>query len=138
MIVQESKSRFVSKLVHIKHPILRIPNLAIHLNRTANENFKFNQEDNMVPILGLLAAEQLNQGTTESATGDAKAQSVGAPNMQSKHHSVLLQLLASELGCTADEIQDFELSLYDTQPAAIGGVDNAFIFSPRLDNQSES
>ena len=32
-------------------------------------------------------------------------------------------------------IQDFELSLYDTQPPAVGGVSNEFLFAPRIDNQ---
>lgn len=137
VIVSDSTqhSSFTGKLVHIKRPILRIPTLAIHLNRTVNEAFKFNQEDNTIPILGL-ATEQLNK-RAEAALETAKAtpQAVGSPTMSDKHHSVLLDLLASELGISVEQIQDFELSLYDTQQASIGGIDNEFIHSPRLDNQ---
>lgn len=148
VIVADSPANtsFTARLVHIHHPLLRIPNLAIHLNRTAGDNFTFNKEDNTLPILGLVSSE-LNQPAAtappgavmveEAAVGavpDSSA-AVGAPTMGTKHHSVLLGLLAAELGVDVSAIQDFELSLYDTQPATVGGVDNAFIFSPRLDNQ---
>ncbi|KAE8217579.1 hypothetical protein CF319_g8361 [Tilletia indica] len=143
VIVADSKSNksFSSQLVHIRRPILRIPTLAIHLNRTANDAFKFNQEDNMVPILGLEAAKALNKpvdsdSTAENdAAADPKDSAVGSPTMQSKHHPALLDLIANELSVPVEAIQDFELSLYDVQPAAIGGLNNEFIHSPRLDNQ---
>ena len=137
VIVSDSNNHdsFTGRLVHIKRPILRIPTLAIHLNRTVNEAFKFNAEDNTVPILGL-ASEALNKPAADDASSaPARAQAVGHPIMADKHHSVLLDLLASELGVSVEQIQDFELSLYDTQPASIGGIQNEFIHSPRLDNQ---
>ncbi|KDN49618.1 putative aspartyl aminopeptidase [Tilletiaria anomala UBC 951] len=137
VIVADSHAQtsFTSKLVHIKEPLLRIPNLAIHLNRGAGDNFQFNVEDNTLPILGLSAAAELNKESANASDDAHVNQGVGTPTMTSKHHPVLLQLLSKELGCDVEQIQDFELSLYDTQPAAVGGVDNAFIFSPRLDNQ---
>lgn len=49
----DEQNKFESRLVHVRRPLLRVPTLAIHLNRTANEAFKFNQEDNLQPILGL-------------------------------------------------------------------------------------
>lgn len=126
---------FKSRLVSIRdRPILRIPNLAIHLNRGAGDNYKFNVEENMVPILALAqkhVAEQLNGSGAESAGGGS---AVGDPTMQSKHAPLLLNLLASELKVDPVQIQDFELSLYDTQPASIGGAHNEFINSGRLDN----
>ncbi|KAN0060290.1 hypothetical protein ACQY0O_007619 [Thecaphora frezii] len=142
VIVSDSKDHdsFTAKLVHIKRPILRIPTLAIHLDRTVNDAFKFNAEDNTVPILGL-ASEALNKKASAADTAETEgeprleAQAVSTPLMTEKHHSVLLDLLASELGVAVEQIQDFELSLYDTQPASIGGIHNEFIHSPRLDNQ---
>ncbi|KAK0552673.1 hypothetical protein OC846_001835 [Tilletia horrida] len=148
VIVADGKDNksFSSKLIHIRRPILRIPTLAIHLNRTANEAFKFNQEDNMVPILGLEAAKALNQPVNNNsvpptpaaptlAAESSESSAVGSPSMQSKHHPALLELIANELSVSVEAIQDFELSLYDTQAASIGGLNNEFIHSPRLDNQ---
>lgn len=123
----DAPSRFVSRLVHIRRPLLRVPTLAIHLNRSVNEAFKFNQEDQLQPILGL--AESLNQPAAPAS--DA----VGVPAMGSKHHPALLALLASELGVAVEAIEDFELSLYDTNPPTAGGLHNEFLFAPRVDNQ---
>ncbi|KAG0287833.1 hypothetical protein BGZ98_004472, partial [Dissophora globulifera] len=54
--------------------------------------------------------------------------------LSEKHHPVLMHLLSEELKVPVDKILDFELCLYDTQPSAIGGAYNEFIFSGRLDN----
>lgn len=43
---------FESKLVYIDKPILRVPSLAIHLDRGANDGFAPNKETNLVPVLG--------------------------------------------------------------------------------------
>ena len=49
--------KFEHKLVHIDQPILRIPSLAIHLNRDVRDGFKFNDETNLVPILSTVVDE---------------------------------------------------------------------------------
>ncbi|KAI9916706.1 hypothetical protein PsorP6_016715 [Peronosclerospora sorghi] len=43
-------------------------------------------------------------------------------------------LITKELDVKIDQIYDFELCLFDTQGANVGGVLEEFIFSPRLDN----
>jgi aspartyl aminopeptidase len=55
-------------------------------------------------------------------------------NVGDKHHLVMLDMLAKELGCQAADINDFELCLYDTQKAAIAGANDEFLNSARLDN----
>ncbi|KAJ7068169.1 aspartyl aminopeptidase [Mycena amicta] len=117
---------FKSRLVKIDKPLLRIPTLAIHLDRNVNESFKFNQETEFVPILGQISA-QLNEES--KASGERKASSV-----QENHHPALISLLADELSVAPEHILDFELSLFDTQPSVLGGLNNEFIFSPRMDN----
>lgn len=49
-------------------------------------------------------------------------------------HTSLINLLASELGCAPEDIQDFELELFDTVKGTIGGIHKEFIFMGRLDN----
>ncbi|KAH8106120.1 aspartyl aminopeptidase [Cristinia sonorae] len=131
-VVISDKDGMHSKLIHIKRPILHIPTLAIHLDRNVNDSFKFNQETEFVPIAGLIEND-LNNKSPETKTTNTSATSI-----QANHHSAILSLLAEELNVASEEIHDFELHLYDTQPSQIGGLNNEFIFSPRMDNQFSS
>ncbi|KDQ64874.1 hypothetical protein JAAARDRAFT_28525 [Jaapia argillacea MUCL 33604] len=141
IVLADKNGGFTSKLVKIDRPILKIPTLAIHLDRNINDSFKFNQETEFVPILGQIAS-QLNstQGsktaeTSGESSSDTPKVSNDASSVQDNHHSELLALLAGQLSIAPEEIHDFELHLYDTQPSVLGGLNNEFIFSPRLDNQ---
>jgi len=110
------------RLVHVERPLLKIPNLCIHL-QSAEERaaLKISKEDHICPILCTNIMAELNSGPAKS--GD-----------KPKHHPVLLDILATKLGCEAGDILDFDLSLCDTQPAVVGGALDEFVFAPRLDN----
>ncbi|KAG9317570.1 peptidase M18 [Chiua virens] len=129
-VVTQRDGSFQSKLIKVDRPLLRIPTLAIHLDRSLDAGFKFNQETEFVPIAGLVE-EQLNKETKKSSNPSASS-------IQNNHHPALLAVLANELSVAAEEIHDFELQLYDTQPSVLGGFNNEFIFSPRLDNMFSS
>lgn len=99
-------------LVDLRAPLLRIPNLAIHLNRGVNvDGLKLNAQQHLVPVLGL-----------EAGAG---------PTLLER-----LATAATEAGIpvTPDQILGSDLCLYDVQPAALGGDQDAFIFAARLDN----
>ena len=99
-----------TRLINIDEPLLRIPNLAIHLDRTINEGFKFNLETQLIPIL------------SNSASEDAIS-------------SGLYELLRSRLGLSRDDgIIETELCLYDTQGPVLSGLHKEFLHSARLDN----
>lgn len=129
-VLVERNGKIEHQLVHINKPILRIPNLAIHLNRETNEKFSPNKESHLVPIIATSITEKLLTNSTSSSF-DPKTD----VKQVQKHHSVLINLICKELNCSADEIFDLELSLVDHQPACLGGVFDEFIFGARLDNQ---
>lgn len=125
---------FVQRLVRVDKPLLRIPTLAIHLDRQSN--FDPNKETELFPIAGLVAA-QLNEdgGPGDgAAAGDDDAEPLA--EMTRRHHPALLRVVADELGVDVAVIADFELVLYDTQKSCIGGLADELIFSARLDNLS--
>ncbi|KAK3340488.1 peptidase M18 [Neurospora tetraspora] len=136
VLVKDGDGNFVQKLVKVDKPILRVPTLAIHLHRQSN--FDPNKEDEMLPILGLMEKE-LNKpaeaAAPESATEEAEADFQPLKAMTDRHHSQFLSVVASAAGISsASDIVDFELILYDTQPSCLGGLNDEFIFSARLDN----
>ncbi|KAI7185912.1 hypothetical protein D0869_08512 [Hortaea werneckii] len=126
------------RLVKINKPICRIPNLAVHFGGSVP--FEFNKEAQLFPITGLVSAELNRQGKTgeevKKAETDAEKEAGFEPlkTPKERHHPYLISLLAKEAGCKEDEILDFECVLFDTQPACIGGLNDEFVYSARLDN----
>jgi len=120
------------RLVKIDQPILRVPNLAIHL-QTAEERkaFKINNEDHLSPILAMSAEKALSGDINNDNSDKEKANDDGWTEHQ---EPLLLDLLASELDISIESIVDFELNLYDVQKASLGGIHSEFIHSARLDN----
>ncbi|XP_074520555.1 aspartyl aminopeptidase isoform X2 [Halichoeres trimaculatus] len=127
-VMVKSDDRLLQKLVHVSKPLLRIPHLAIHLQRDINDSFGPNKENHLVPIIATTVQEELETGSASS--GDASC----ATTTAEKHHPALVKVLCSELSVEPEALLDFELCLADTQPAALGGVYEEFIYSPRLDN----
>jgi aspartyl aminopeptidase len=85
--------------------MLRIAQLAIHLDRDVNDGLKLNRQEHLAPIFGLA------DGGNDLAT-----------------------LLAAELGTTRDAILGSDLMLYDVVAPTLGGRDEEMLFSGRLDN----
>lgn len=111
VVVRKRGAEARTLLVCIDRPILRVPNLAIHLQRELRtEGLKLNKQDDMSPVLGL----------------------DGAPSL----FELLCDQLKAEHGVdvTSDEILSWDLMTFDLQPSALGGADESFIFAPRLDN----
>ena len=101
--------RPIEKRIKIDRPLLIIPHLAIHFNRAVNEGNKLSKQKDMLPVLGIIK-DKLEAG------------------------SLLLNVLAEELGCRKEDIIDFDLSLYDTTKATLVGLNQEFVNSGRLDD----
>ncbi|MEN8161226.1 MAG: M18 family aminopeptidase [Myxococcota bacterium] len=101
----------VTRLVDFQRPLLRVPNLAIHLQRELRtEGLKLNAQQHAAPVIGLADAPPL------------------------------AELLATELraggdgAVAASDVLGFDLMAYDVQPAARAGAEGELLFAPRLDN----
>ena len=108
------KQRGKLKVVPFKSDkvLLRIPQLAIHLNREVNElGLKLNKQTHMPPILAL-----------ESTDG------------KSVDTGLIEGLIADTLKVKSDEIASWQLECYDTQTANTSGLNDEFIVSGRIDN----
>ena len=151
VLVRDGKGNFAQRLVRVDRPLLRIPTLAIHLDRSAE--FKPNNESELFPIAGLVAAE-LNRVGAAAATPDnndgAEGRRAGSSDsdsdgggddfqplkaMSDRHHPYILDIIAEHAGVDdVADVVDFELVLFDTQKSCLGGLHDEFVFSARLDN----
>jgi aspartyl aminopeptidase len=98
-------------LVDFARPLLRIPSLAIHLQRElVLEGLKLNAQQHLVPLLGLDEVPPL----AELLAVELRA--------------------AGALDVGAADVLGFDLMAYDLQPASVAGARGEFVSSPRLDN----
>ncbi|KAI5820293.1 peptidase M18 [Pyronema omphalodes] len=132
-MVKGENGNIISKLIKIDAPILRIPTLAIHLDR--QENFAFNKETQLFPIAGLAtAALNKKSGDDNTASTDASDEFSPLAAITERHHAPIVERIAKEAGVNVQDIVDFEMILYDTHQSCLGGMDDEFIYSGRLDN----
>lgn len=103
--------RPATRLVRISRPLLVIPHLAIHFNRAVNEGNPLSKQKDMLPVLGIIR-ERLEE------------------------KDLMTRILADELGVDQADILDFDMSLYDTTPACLVGLNEEFVTSGRLDDLS--
>ena len=85
---------------------MRLPSLAIHLDRSVREGLTLNPQQHLVPVWG--------------------ADLAGEPGLR--------EALADHVGVAVADLLHHDLVLADTQPAA--GVNDDWIAAPRLDNLS--
>ena len=113
-IVVRAAPRPVAHLVDFRRALMRVPNLAIHLNRAVNtEGLVLNAQQHMAPVCGL---------------------ELGGPLELKK---LLAAEIARESGCAApdpNDILSWDLCLYDAQPAATAGLRDELMLAGRLDN----
>lgn len=137
VLVSDKKTgNIISRLVDLKKPLLKIPTLAIHLDREVNQKFEFNKESQLLPVAGL-SKEETNTKDKGCDHNEkmSEEQFSSIKSIIERHHERLLELVAEELSIdSVDSIEDFELILYDNNPSCLGGLDDEFVFSGRLDN----
>jgi aspartyl aminopeptidase len=107
---RDDNGELQSTLVNFEKPLLRLPNLAIHMNRAVNEEgLKLHKQNELAMIFGEAEQEQLPGG-------------------------YFMTMLAEQAGVDIENILGWDLSVFDTQKGAVWGAGDAFISSARLDN----
>ncbi len=107
---QTADAGIASQLVCFQQPLLRLPNLAIHMNRMVNEEgLKLHKQNELSLIISTLLDGQLSA-------------------------SYLQDLLASASGIKAEKILSWELNVYDTQKGVFWGDKQQFYSNSQLDN----
>lgn len=97
-----------TRLVRFEQPLLRLPNLAIHMNREVNEQgLKINRQTELPLILA-----QLDGGEEED----------------------LRRRLAEAAQADVSDLLSFEMAVYDVQKGCLWGANEEFIADGQLDN----
>ncbi|MDR2129928.1 MAG: M18 family aminopeptidase [Odoribacteraceae bacterium] len=106
----EEALRPVTCFVHFDRPLLVIPHIAIHFNRTINEQGNpLSKQKDMLPVLGMI-------------------------NEHFEKERFLSRLVAQEIGVPETEVLDFDLTLYEHAKGSLCGLNEEFISSGKLDD----
>lgn len=108
----DSQQQIKHTLIDFNKAIAVIPSLAIHLDREANKNRTINAQDHLPPII----------------------MQVDKDDKKDFRDLLLQQVKKQSPALDISKVLDYEISLYDTQTAAMTGLNDDFISSARLDN----
>jgi aspartyl aminopeptidase len=109
VIVRNGKT-LASRIVRLNESVVRLPNLAIHMNREVNEKGLLLNKQTGLPLIFGFAADS------------AAAQ------------SQLSKAFAKALNINAADIVTWDLNIYDTQKGSLWGAKQEFIANSQLDN----
>jgi aminopeptidase I len=158
--LKKNNGKIVTELVNIDRPIARIPTLAPHFG--AASQGPFNQETQMVPIIGLDSSPSFEK--TAPAEPFSQPPLLGSASglgtsFVSTQPPALVEAIKNQLrecwSPNADdemdeddeteidglenydmgEIVNWELELYDVQPAVRGGLSEELIYGGRIDDK---
>ncbi|MEU6094392.1 M18 family aminopeptidase [Streptomyces sp. NPDC047079] len=97
-----------TRLVNVDRPLLRVPQLAVHLDRSVStEGLKLDKQRHLQPIWGL--GDDVRDGD-------------------------LIAFLEQELGLASGEVTGWDLMTHSVEPPAYLGRDKELMAAPRMDN----
>jgi len=109
-VVARHSNGLHTHFVRLHEPMVRLPNLAIHMNREVNEKgLVLNKQTGLPLIFGF-------------ATDSGEA-----------HHQ-LASALAQQINISPENILTWDLNVYDTQKGVLWGINQEFIANSQLDN----
>lgn len=107
---KDKKGGIASQLIRFDQALLRLPNLAIHMNRTVNEaGLKLDKQTELPLIISDAVENQISQ-------------------------QYFYDVLAHLSGQKGDHILSWELNVYDTQKGSFWGGEQQFYSNSQLDN----
>lgn len=107
---KDEAGNVVGRLVKFDQALLRLPNLAIHMNRSVNDDgLKLQKQSELPLILSTLTEKQLPT-------------------------DLFSALLQRQSGIAAARILCWDLAVYDTQKGAFWGAESEFYTNSQLDN----
>lgn len=115
-----------SKLINSSPcPIAKIPSLAPHFGQPAEG--PFDKEDQAVPVIGFTSDE--NDDKAVVSEEESKCPLIG------KHSIQLLRYISRLADIKVSQILQLDLDLFDVQKGSLGGLNEDFLFAPRLDDR---
>lgn len=126
-VLVKHNGKVEERLVKLDWPIARIPTLAPHFGAAAAG--PFNKETQATPIIGL-------DNSDLSGQHNAPEIEVKAGTFAATQPPRLVKAICGAIGISDySTVVNWELELFDIQPAAVGGLDHEFIFAGRIDDK---
>jgi len=109
-VIVKNNDALESHFVRIDEPMVRLPNLAIHMNREVNEKGLVLNKQTGLPLIFGFAIDS------------------------SEAHQLLTKTLANQLHINQADILTWDLNVYDTQQGRLWGIEQEFLANSQLDN----